>query len=198
MFSGIITYTGTVRDIEIISKTGDCRLVIDTIHDTSDVQIGSSIACSGPCLTVVERGSNWFAVDVSKETLKRTTIGDWAGGTSVNLENSLCLGDELSGHLVSGHVDGVGKLLSLQKDGGSTALQIGTSRNLITCIAEKGSICLDGVSLTVNSVSKESFSVNIIPHTLSITTLGCAKLGDDMNIEIDLVARYVARLMEER
>jgi len=198
MFSGIITDTGTVRDIEAISSTGDRRLVIETIFDTTDVQIGASIACSGPCLTVIDRGSKWFVVDVSNETLKRTTIGNWVGGTRINLENSLHMGDELSGHLVSGHIDGVGKLLSLRKDGGSTCLNIGVPPKLMTCIAEKGSICLDGVSLTVNLVSKEGFSVNIIPHTLNVTTLGVLKLGDDMNIEIDLVARYVARLMEDR
>ena len=198
MFSGIITDVGTVCDIEIISSTGDRRLFIETIFDTTDIQIGASIACSGPCLTVIDRGSKWFSVDVSEETLKRTTIGDWESGTRINLETSLRLGDELHGHLVSGHIDGVGKLLSLHKDGGSTYLKIGVAPNLMTCIAEKGSICLDGVSLTVNLVSKEGFSVNIIPHTLNVTTLGVVKLGDDMNIEIDLVARYVARLMEDR
>ena len=198
MFSGIITDRGRVRDIEKMSSVGDRRLVIETIHDTTDIQIGASIACSGPCLTVIDRGSNWFAVDVSKETIKRTTIGDWVDGTRINIENSLRLGDEISGHLVTGHIDGVGKLLSLHKVGESTCLQMGVSPELMTCIAEKGSICLDGVSLTVNLVSKDGFAVNIIPHTLKVTTLGVAKVGDEMNIEIDLVARYVARLMEER
>ena len=198
MFTGIIQSLGTVQNI--IDKNN--TYIIKTKLDLNDCNVGSSICCDGVCLTVVNLQKNEnsfeFEVNVSEETLKRTTIGDWESGTRINLETSLRLGDELHGHLVSGHIDGVGKLLSLHKDGGSTYLKIGVAPNLMTCIAEKGSICLDGVSLTVNLVSKEGFSVNIIPHTLNVTTLGVVKLGDDMNIEIDLVARYVARLMEDR
>ena len=197
MFTGIITDLGRVRGIHRVADAADQRILIDTQYDTGSIALGASIACAGPCLTVVETGPNWFAVEVSGETLERTTIGRWQTGERINLERALCVGDELGGHLVSGHIDGVGELLSRREEGKSVRMEIGAPGELMKFIAEKGSISIDGVSLTVNEVSAGSFGVNIIPHTLTATTLGELTPGGAVNLEIDLLARYVARLKED-
>ena len=197
MFTGIITDLGRVREIHRVADAADQRILIDTAYDTGSIALGASIACAGPCLTVVETGPNWFAVEVSGETLERTTIGRWQTGERINLERALCVGDELGGHLVSGHIDGVGELLSRREEGKSVRMEIGAPGELMKFIAEKGSISIDGVSLTVNEVSAGSFGVNIIPHTLTATTLGELTPGGAVNLEIDLLARYVARLKED-
>lgn len=197
MFTGIITDLGRVREIHRVADAADQRILIDTQYDTGSIALGASIACAGPCLTVVETGPNWFAVEVSGETLERTTIGRWQTGERINLERALCVGDELGGHLVSGHIDGVGELLSRREEGKSVRMEIGAPGELMNFIAEKGSISIDGVSLTVNEVSAGSFGVNIIPHTLTATTLGELTPGGAVNLEIDLLARYVARLKED-
>jgi riboflavin synthase len=197
MFTGIITDLGRVREIHRVADAADQRILIDTQYDTGSIALGASIACAGPCLTVVETGPNWFAVEVSGETLERTTIGRWQTGERINLERALCVGDELGGHLVSGHIDGVGELLSRREEGKSVRMEIGAPGELMKFIAEKGSISIDGVSLTVNEVSAGSFGVNIIPHTLTATTLGELTPGGAVNLEIDLLARYVARLKED-
>ena len=200
MFTGIITDLGRVRAVE---ARGDTRLTIDTGSDTGSLDIGASIACSGACLTVVERGPGWFAADVSAETLSKTTLGTWAPGTAVNLERALRLGDELGGHLVSGHVDGVAEVCERAGQGDSLRLAFSAPEALMPFIAAKGSVTLDGVSLTVNAVEDGSgdapggdrFEVNIIPHTAAATTLGACRPGTRVNLEIDLLARYVQRLM---
>jgi len=197
MFTGIISDIGRLHGI---SDTSDCtgrRLVIKTAYATSDIAIGASIACSGPCLTVVETGPDWFAVEVSVETLDTTNLDGWRPGRRINLERALCLGDELGGHIVSGHVDGVGKLASRRADGDSVRMSFSVPAVLMRFIAGKGSITVDGVSLTVNEVSARKFGVNIIPHTLTETTLGALEPGGAVNLEIDMLARYVARLGEE-
>jgi len=197
MFTGIITDVGRVREIRPAAGADDQRILIETAYDTAGMALGASIACAGPCLTIVDTGPNWFAVEVSGETLTRTTIGLWRVGGRINLERALRLGDEWGGHLVSGHVDGVGELLSRREAGGSVCMDFGAPGELMKFIAEKGSISLDGVSLTVNQVTKRSFGVNIISHTLTATTLGEIAAGAAVNLEIDLLARYVARLNEE-
>ena len=197
MFTGIITDLGRVREIHRVADAADQRILIDTQYDTGSIALGASIACAGPCLTVVETGPNWFAVEVSGETLERTTIGRWQTGERINLERALCVGDELGGHLVSGHIDGVGELLSRREEGKSVRMEIGAPGELMKFIAEKGSISIDGVSLTVNEVAAAGFGVNIIPHTLTATTLGELTPGGAVNLEIDLLARYVARLKED-
>lgn len=193
VFTGIVTDLGTVRSLR---DEGDRRLEIGLGGPAPDLAVGASIACSGVCLTVVEHGPDWFAVTVSGETLSRTTIGGWQVGTPVNLERSARLGDELGGHLVSGHVDGIGTLVSLRAEGGSWRMVFAVPRPLHRFIAEKGSIAIDGVSLTVNEVDGEHFGVNIIPHTWTVTTLGRLPVGGKANVEIDLLARYVARILE--
>jgi len=195
MFTGIVTDVGVVRKIE---KTGDTRIEIDTHYDTHEIELGASIACSGPCLTVVEKGAGWFAVEASAETLSRTTLQDWAVGTKVNLERALCIGDELGGHIVSGHVDGVARILDTRPEGDSVRFEFEAPRDLKGFIAEKGSIALDGVSLTVNAVDDARFGVNIISHTRAHTTFGDRTGGDRVNLEIDMLARYVGRLLESR
>jgi riboflavin synthase len=192
MFTGIITDLGSVRSIV---ATGDTRFAFATGYDTSAIPIGASIACSGVCLTVIDRGADWFAVSVSAETLAKTTLGRWAPATPVNLERALRLGDELGGHLVSGHVDGVAAVISITPEGDSRRFVFEAPPHLARFIAPKGSIALDGISLTVNEVDGARFGVNIIPHTLAVTTLGHAAPGDAVNLEIDLIARYVARLL---
>ncbi|MSO74083.1 MAG: riboflavin synthase [Alphaproteobacteria bacterium] len=197
MFTGIITDLGRVRSLE--TKRGrETRLVIETSYDTAEIAIGASIACSGACLTVVEKGPGWFAVDVSAETLSRTSLGTWKEGTKVNLERALRMGDELGGHLVLGHVDGVARLVVATPEGESSRLVIEAPAALRRFTAEKGSVALDGVSLTINEVGPTSFGVNIIPHTQRETSLGGLKPGDALNLEIDLLARYVARLAEAK
>lgn len=193
MFTGIIQDIGTVQSIE---KSGDWRIVIKTGLDLSATPLGASIACSGCCLTVVEKSDDWFAVDVSAESLSKTAIGQWQEGTSVNIEPSLKLGDELGGHIVSGHVDGMAELKSMTQDGDSYRLKIQAPAELAKFIAPKGSVALNGISLTVNEVEGDVFGVNIIPHTWEQTTLSQIKEGDMLNIEVDMLARYVARMME--
>jgi len=193
MFTGIITDIGRVRAVTP-RTAADCRIEIATVFDTAAIAIGASIACSGPCLTVVEKGPGWFAVDVSAETLACTNLADWVVGTHVNLERALCIGDELGGHLVTGHIDGMGKLVSLESDGDSKRLVIEVPQALARFIAQKGSITMEGVSLTVNEVDRRSFGINIIPHTLEQTTLGVLTEGAAVNLEIDVLARYVERL----
>jgi riboflavin synthase len=200
MFTGIITALGAVREQTPIGSGQDMRLVIGTPPDflaaAGGAAIGASIACSGCCLTVTARGEDWFSVDVSGESLARTTIGGWSPGTCLNLERSLRMGDELGGHIVSGHVDGVGELLSVTPENGSLRLEFRVPQPLARFIAEKGSVAVDGVSLTVNAVRGDTFCVNIIPHTAAMTTLGLRRPGDAVHIEIDMLARYVARLAE--
>jgi riboflavin synthase len=197
MFTGIITALGTIRAIDPIGGGKDMRVVIEAPwQDTASIAIGASIACSGCCLTAIEVSADSFAADASAETLACTTLGAWRVGSRVNLERSLKIGDELGGHMVSGHVDGVGKALSSTAENGSTRWRFRVSRPLARFIAEKGSVAVNGVSLTVNEVKGDTFGVNIIPHTASVTLFGAMKPGDDVNIEIDMLARYVARLAE--
>src|SRR6185312_2709596 len=197
MFTGIITALGTIRAISPLGDGRDMRLVIGTPWpDTASIPIGASIACSGCCLTAVEVGEDWFAVDASAESLSRTTLGRWKVGSRVNLERSLRVGDELGGHLVSGHVDGLGEAISAIPENGSTRWRFRVPDELARFIAPKGSVAVDGASLTVNDVQGSTFGVNIIPHTASVTTFGTLAPGDGVNIEIDTLARYVARLAE--
>ena len=193
MFAGIITDVGRVRAVTE-SAGGDRRLEIETGYDLDTIAPGASIACSGPCLTVVGKGQGWFAVDVSRETLGRTTLGFWRRGTRVNLERALGLGDEVGGHLVAGHIDDVGRVETAIPDGGSLRLSVRGPATLMRSVATKGSIAIDGVSLTVNELDEPLFGVNLIPHTLAETTLGDRAPGDRLNLEIDPIARYVARL----
>jgi len=197
MFTGIVTALGTVRAIEPLGGGKDMRLTIAAPWpDTASIALGASIACSGCCLTAVELRPDCFAVDASAETLACTTLGTWTEGTRVNLERSLKVGDELGGHIVSGHVDGVGKALSKTPENGSIRWRFQVPRELARFIAAKGSIAIDGTSLTVNDVQGDTFGVNIIPHTASVTRFGSLAPGDAVNIEIDMLARYVARLAE--
>lgn len=199
MFTGIVTALGTVRSVSPIGDGKDMRLVIAAPwRDTASIAIGASIACSGCCLTATEVGPDWFAADASKETLDCTTLGSWQAGSRVNLERSLRLGDELGGHIVSGHVDGVGTALSATPENGSTRWLFRVPHALARFIAVKGSVAVDGVSLTVNEVDGDTFGVNVIPHTESVTGFGTLKPGVAVNIEIDMLARYVARLAETK
>ena len=195
MFTGIITAVGRVRSVDPIAAGRDMRLVIEQAW-AEPPAIGASIACSGCCLTAVELGPDWFAVDASAETLAHTVLGTWQPGSRVNLERSLRVGDELGGHLVSGHVDGVGEILSRTPENGSTRFRIRVPAALARFIAVKGSVSVNGISLTVNEVEGDVFGVNIIPHTLDNTDLGGHQPGSAVNIEIDTLARYVARLAE--
>lgn len=194
MFTGIIQTKGTV--VKIDHDRGDPRFYIRTNLDLSQVAIGASICHAGCCLTVIEKDGDVYAVDVSAETLSKTTLGTWTQGTEINLEPSLKVGDELGGHIVSGHVDGVATLVSITPEGDSHRLVIEAPDALAKFIAPKGSVALDGISLTVNEVDGKNFGINIIEHTWLVTTLGQRKVGDKLNIEIDLMARYAARLME--
>jgi riboflavin synthase len=204
MFTGIVTAIGTIREA---SQHGDLRAVIACPWDPDQIAIGASIACSGTCLTVVEKagvnGDAWFAVDISGETVTRTAPGRWTEGTSLNLEPALKLGDELGGHIVTGHVDGVGEVVGVCPQGDSRRLGIAAPRELAPYLAPKGSITVDGVSLTVNEVSDQAdgtchFALNIIPHTAEVTTLGALKAGDKVNLEIDVLARYLQRMQSLR
>jgi riboflavin synthase len=192
MFTGIITDLGHVRAIE---KRGDTRIEIETGYDPATIDIGASIACSGPCLTVVGKGPNWFAVEASAETLARTTLGGWRVGHPVNLERAIKVGDELGGHIVSGHVDGVARVASITPEGDSMRFEFEAPGEVKNYVASKGSVALDGVSLTVNGVDGARFGVNIISHTRKVTTFGALKAGDRVNMEVDMIARYVARLV---
>ena len=197
MFTGIITALGTIREISPLGDGHDMRLVIGAPWpDTAAIAIGASIACSGCCLTAVAVGEDCFAVDASAESLSKTTLGRWKVGSRVNLERSLRLGDELGGHLVSGHVDGLGEAISAVPENGSTRWRFRVPDELARFIAAKGSVAIDGASLTVNDVQGSTFGVNIIPHTASVTTFGTLAPGDAVNIEIDTLARYVGRLAE--
>ncbi|HXC57357.1 MAG TPA: riboflavin synthase [Rhizomicrobium sp.] len=195
MFTGIVTDVGRVRHVE---KRGDTHVVIATAYDVSAVDLGASIACSGICLTVVDKGSakdRWFAVTASAETLSKTTLGSWKAGDPVNLERPMRVGDEFGGHIVSGHVDGTAEVKLVVPEGESVRFTFAAPAALARLIAAKGSVALDGVSLTVNEVAGTRFGVNIIPHTQKVTTFGKAKPGSKVNLEIDLLARYVARLV---
>tara|TARA_B100000676_G_scaffold168627_1_gene165868 strand:- start:327 stop:932 length:606 start_codon:yes stop_codon:yes gene_type:complete len=193
MFTGLVTDVGRIRSIV---GTGDCRIKIETAYLTAEIALGASIACSGVCLTAVELGDNWFAVDASEETWSKTTLGEWKDGRRLNLEKSLRIGDELGGHLVFGHVDGVAKVVERRPDGESIRFTIETPADLAPYIASKGSVALDGVSLTVNEVAGDRFGVNVIPHTAEVTTFSGLEAGDLLNLEVDMLARYVARQLE--
>jgi riboflavin synthase len=195
MFTGIITDIGEVRGIE---KRGDLRARIGTSYDTDTIDLGASIACDGVCLTVVETGDDWFDVEISAETVSKTNLSHntWAPGRRSNLERALKVGDELGGHIVSGHVDGVAELTGLTDEGDSTRATFRAPEELAKFIAPKGSITLNGTSLTVNEVDGATFGINIIPHTKTVTTWGDARVGDRINLEVDTLARYVARLQE--
>ena len=196
MFTGIVTDVGEITALTPGGQAGDRKFVIRTKHDMAPIAMGASIACSGCCLTVIEKGADWFAVEVSRETLDKTHLGDWQQGQRMNLELSLKLGDELGGHLVYGHVDGVGKIVSMTPEGGSARFVFEAPPDLARFIASKGSIAVDGISLTVNEVDGNRFGINIISHTQAVTTLGTAKAGQRVNLEVDMLARYVQRLLE--
>ena len=194
MFTGIVTDIGRVREVRETDR--DRRYEIETAWDTSGIDLGASISHAGCCLTVTEKGAGWFAVEVSNETLSRTTLGAWKAGDGVNLERAAKLGDEMGGHVVSGHVDGLGRIVSITPEGGSHRVEVEAPAPLHRYIAAKGSITVDGVSLTVNRVEGRVFSLNIIPHTWNVTTLGRLNAGDPVNLEIDMLARYLARWQE--
>lgn len=193
MFTGIITAMGTVSRVD--RSRGDARFTITTPWNMEVIPAGASIACSGCCLTVVEKSGHDFTVDVSAETLSKTNLGDWQTGTRINLEPPLKMGDELGGHIVSGHVDDLAVIESIAPDGESHRLKIRVPQALKHYVAPKGSACLDGISLTVNEVEDDVFGINIIPHTWQVTTLGQRRVGDRLNFEADLLARYVARIL---
>jgi riboflavin synthase len=193
MFTGIVTDLGRVAALE---RGGSLRIRISTSYDVGTIPLGASIACSGPCLTVVDKGPGWFAVEASAETLARTTLGTWREGTQVNLERPLRIGDELGGHIVLGHVDATARVLDTKPEGDSVRFRFAAPGDMARFIAPKGSIALDGVSLTVNDVDGAEFGVNIIPHTLRVTTFGSLGTGAMVNLEVDMLARYVARLAE--
>ncbi len=194
MFTGIVTDVGRVRKVEPTAR--DRRYEIETSWETGGIDLGASISHAGCCLTVTEKGPGWFAVEVSGETLSKTTLGTWKAGDRVNLERAAKLGDELGGHIVSGHVDGLGRVVSITPVGGSHRIDVEAPAPLHRFIAPKGSITVDGVSLTVNAVEGRTFGLNIIPHTWEATTLGGLKPGDAVNLEIDMLARYLARWQE--
>ncbi len=194
MFTGIITDLGR---IQAISNSGDKRFEFTTTYDTSSIDDGASIACSGVCLTVIDKGPGWFAAMVSNETLSCTTLKNWRKETPVNLERALKVGDELGGHIVSGHVDGVGEIISITPDADSHRFRVRVPPEFSRQVAPKGSITIDGISLTVNEVDDTTFGVNIIPHTMAVTTIGKKQAGDMVNLEVDMLARYVARLLDK-
>jgi riboflavin synthase len=196
MFTGIVTDVGEIVALVPGGQTGDRRFTVRTKHEVKPIPMGASIACSGCCLTVIEKGTDSFTIEASGETLDKTHLGDWKVGTRINLELSLKLGDELGGHLVYGHVDGVGKIVSMTPEGGSVRFVFEAPGELARFIASKGSIAVDGISLTVNEVTGNRFGVNIISHTQAATTLGQARPGQRVNLEVDMLARYVQRLLE--
>lgn len=200
MFTGIITDVGSIRTAE---QRGDLRLVINTAYNMDSVAIGASIACSGVCLTVVDKGDGWFAIDASAETVSRTAVGMWNEGTRLNLERALKVGDELGGHIVTGHVDGVGHIVESDVIGDSWKVSVSAPSSLAAYIAAKGSITVDGVSLTVNNIADQAdgtahFMLNIIPHTANMTTLDTLEVGRQVNLEIDVLARYLKRMEDLR
>jgi riboflavin synthase len=194
MFTGIVTDVGRVRAVRDTNR--DRRFEIETAFDLSTLDIGASVSHAGCCLTIVEKGDDWFAVEVSGETLSATTLDNWKQGRRVNLERAARVGDELGGHIVSGHVDGVGEVIAVESEGGSHRVQVRVPKPLHRFIAPKGSITVEGVSLTVNEVEDDVFGVNLIPHTWDVTTLGELKAGSRVNLEIDMLARYLARWRE--
>ena len=193
MFTGIITDIGIVTTLE---QQGDLRARIRTGYDTSGIDLGASIASDGVCLTVVALGPDWYEVQVSAETVSKTNLGAWKQGRRVNLERALRVGDELGGHIVSGHVDGLAQIVAMSQDGDSTRIRLRAPDHLAGFIAPKGSVALNGTSLTVNEVEGAEFGINLIPHTKQVTTWGDAQVGDPVNLEIDTLARYVARLRD--
>ena len=193
MFTGIVTDIGEIRELE---QRGDLRARIGTGYDTATIDIGASIACDGVCLTVIALGEDWFDVEISAESVARTNIAAWTVGSPVNLERSLRVGDELGGHIVSGHIDGVAEITGATEEGDSTRIVLQAPPELARFIAPKGSVALNGTSLTVNEVDGATFGVNIIPHTKAVTNWGTVKVGDLVNLEVDTMARYVARLRE--
>lgn len=193
MFTGIVTDLGTILELE---KRGDLRARIQTAYDLDSVDMGASIASDGVCLTVIAKGADWYDVEISAETVSKTNLGDWEVGRLVNLERALKVGDELGGHIVSGHVDGVADLVEMVEEGDSTRMVFEAPEELAKFIAPKGSVTLNGTSLTVNEVDGCRFGVNVIPHTKEVTIWGQAKVGDRINLEIDTLARYVARLKD--
>ena len=193
MFTGIITDIGTIAEIV---EEGDLRVRISTGYDTGSIDMGASIASDGVCLTVVDLGPDWYEVQVSAETVSKTNLSTWAVGKRLNLERALRVGDELGGHIVSGHVDGVAEVVSVTDEGDSTRVQLRAPEALARFIAPKGSVALNGTSLTVNEVDGATFGINFIPHTKLVTTWGEVAVGDAVNLEIDTLARYVARLAE--
>ena len=197
MFTGIVTDIGTIAKV---TQSGDARFDVLTAYDTDTIDLGASISHSGVCLTVIEKGKgadgDWFAVEASKETLDVTSAGKWQEGTKLNLERALKMGDELGGHIVSGHVDGLAEITAITPEGDSQRYTFKTTSALMPFIAPKGSVTLDGTSLTVNEVDGLTFGVNLIPHTQEVTTWGLSKVGDIVNLEIDVLARYVARLKQ--
>jgi riboflavin synthase len=193
MFTGIVTNQGEVRRL---TKAGDLKARIATGYDTGGIEIGASIACDGVCLTVTGLGEDWFEVDISAETVSKTNVSGWAEGQRLNLERALRLGDELGGHIVSGHVDGVADVIAMADEGDSTRITFRAPDALARFIAPKGSVALNGTSLTVNEVEGATFGVNLIPHTKAVTTWGTTAVGDRVNLEIDTLARYVARLQD--
>jgi len=200
MFTGIITDVGTILSVE---ERGDLRVRIGCSYDTATIDIGASIACSGACMTVVDLGPDWFAIDTSHESVSRTVTGRWSTGNRLNLERSLKLGDELGGHIVTGHVDGVGTVASVAPDGDSIRVDVRAPAPIAPYLAAKGSVAVDGVSLTVNGIDDQPdgstiFSLNVIPHTATVTTLGSLRTGDQVNLEIDVLARYLQRMEQLR
>ncbi|MCD1619668.1 riboflavin synthase [Salipiger marinus] len=193
MFTGIVTDMGEIRDL---TQAGDLTARIGTRYDTGGIDIGASIACDGVCLTVVTLGPDWFDVQISAETLSKTNLGGWTAGQRINLERALKVGDELGGHIVSGHVDGLAEVVSVTDEGDSTRVQLRAPEALAKFIAPKGSVALNGTSLTVNEVQGAVFGINFIPHTKEVTTWGRVAVGDRVNLEVDTMARYVARLAE--
>jgi len=197
MFTGIVTDIGTIRSAE---QRGDLRLVIGCHYDMAGVAIGASIACAGVCLTVIEKGADWFAVDLSAETVSRTAQGAWSEGRTLNLERALKVGDELGGHIVTGHIDGIGEVTGIAAEGDSHRVTIRLPADLAPYVAPKGSITVDGVSLTVNAVQDgpdgTRFGLNLIPHTFAVTTLGRLAAGTPVNLEIDVLSRYLARMRD--
>ncbi|WP_265571421.1 riboflavin synthase [Sphingomicrobium nitratireducens] len=199
MFTGIITDIGTIRAVE---PREDLRLTIGCGYDMDGVDMGASIACSGACLTVVDKGEDWFAVDLSQESVSKTAPGLWVEGGRLNLERALKVGDELGGHIVTGHVDGIAEVVAVEEVGGSLKVTIDAPRALAGAIAAKGSISLDGVSLTVNTVEDSAaaarFTVNLVPHTAAHTTFDAITAGRHLNVEIDVLARYLERMLASR
>jgi len=193
MFTGIITDIGTIAQLD---QQGDLRARIATNYDTAGIDLGASIASDGVCLTVIELGADWYDVQISAETVSKTNVAAWVLGKRVNLERALKVGDELGGHIVSGHVDGVAEVVELLDEGDSTRVTLSAPQTLARFIAPKGSVALNGTSLTVNDVQGCDFGINFIPHTKEVTTWGDVNLGDQVNLEIDTLARYVARLHE--